>query len=117
MGEVWRAHDSRLRRDVANKVLPDDVVSDPEARARLLPEARAGAALSHPNILTVHDAGEADGHVYIAMEYVPGRTLARVIEEGVPPTTALHLGTQVASALATAHERGIVHRDVKPSNV
>ena len=118
MGVVWRGHDPELRRDVALKVLPDALVADGDARARLLREARAAAALNHPAILTVHDAGEADGHVYIAMEYVPGRPLAEVIPEGgMDPSAALRLGGQIASGLAHAHERGIVHRDIKPSNV
>lgn len=118
MGVVWRAHDSELRRDVALKVLPDAVVSDPEARARLIREARAAASLSHSAILTIYDVGEADGHVYIAMEYVPGRSLAEIVAaEGLPPSAAVRLSGQIASGLAHAHERGIVHRDIKPSNV
>lgn len=118
MGVVWRAHDPHLGRDVALKVLPDERVSDAEARARLLREARAAAALNHPRILTVYDVGEADGHVYIAMELVPGRPLSRLVgSPGLSLATVLRLGEQIASALAHAHERGIVHRDVKPSNV
>jgi eukaryotic-like serine/threonine-protein kinase len=118
MGVVWRAHDPELRRDVALKVLPDEMVADGDARTRLLREARAAAALNHPAILTIYEVGEADGHVYIAMEYVPGRSLADVIPEGgMAPTDALRLGEQIASGLAHAHERGIVHRDIKPSNV
>ena len=118
MGVVWRAHDPQLRRDVALKVLPDALVADPTARARLLREARAAAALNHPNILTVYDVGEADGHVYIAMEHVPGRPLSeRIGGAGLPAAEALRVGQQVAAALAHAHERGVVHRDVKPSNV
>jgi len=118
MGVVWRAHDPQLRRDVALKVLPDEMVADGVARARLLREARAAAALNHPNILTVYDVGEADGRVYIATEYVPGRALADALGAGgLSPAAALRMGGQIASALAHAHERGIVHRDVKPSNV
>jgi len=118
MGVVWRAHDPQLRRDVALKVLPDEMVADDVARARLLREARAAAALNHPNILTVYDVGEADGRVYIATEYVPGRSLADGLSAGgMSPAAALRMGGQIASALAHAHERGIVHRDVKPSNV
>src|SRR6185369_8563476 len=79
MGVVWRAHDLQLGRDVALKVLPDSRVADADSRARLLREARAAAALGHPNIVTVYDVGEADGHVFIAMEFVPGRTLSEVI--------------------------------------
>jgi len=118
MGVVWRAHDLQLGRDVALKVLPDSRVADADSRARLLREARAAAALGHPNIVTVYDVGEADGHVFIAMEFVPGRTLSEVIgHDGVPVVEAVRLGVQIAAALAHAHERGVVHRDVKPSNV
>jgi len=118
MGVVWRAHDPQLGRDVALKVLPDALVADPEARARMLREARAVAALNHPNILGVYDVGEAEGHVYIAMEYVPGRPLSDLIQPaGLPVAEVLRLATQVAAALAHAHARGIIHRDIKPSNV
>ena len=118
MGVVWRAHDPGLRRDVALKVLPDAMVADSEARTRLLREARAAAALNHPHILTIFDVGEADGHVYIAMEFVAGPALAGTIpERGMAPSDAQRLGEQIASALAHAHEHGIVHRDIKPSNV
>src|SRR5262249_9194936 len=118
MGVVWRAHDPELHRDVALKVLPDARVADPDARARLLREARAAAALNHPNVLTVYDVGEADGHVYIATEYVPGRPLSEVIGgAGLPVAEALRLALQIAAGLAHAHARGIIHRDIKPSNV
>jgi len=118
MGVVWRAHDPQLGRDVALKVLPDALVADPDARARLLREARAVAALNHPNILGVYDAGEADGHVYIAMEYVPGRPLADIIKPvGLPVPETVRLATQIAAGLAHAHARGIIHRDIKPANV
>jgi len=118
MGVVWRAHDPELHRDVALKVLPDARVADPDARARLLREARAAAALNHPNVLTVYDVGEADGHVYIATEYLPGRPLSEVIGgAGLPVAEALRLALQIAAGLAHAHARGIIHRDIKPSNV
>jgi TolB-like protein/Tfp pilus assembly protein PilF len=115
MGVVWLAHDERLGRDVALKMLPDALVADPGARARLLREARAASALNHPNILTVHEVGEADDHVYLVTEYLPGKPLS---EQGaLPIETVVRYGTQVADALAHAHEHGVVHRDIKPSNV
>lgn len=118
MGVVWRAYDPQLERDVALKVLPDALVTDPEARARMLREARAVAALNDPHVLTVYDVGEADGHVYIATEYLPGRPLSELIgDKGLPVPEALRLAQQIAAGLAHAHARGVIHRDVKPSNV
>src|SRR5262245_31227107 len=86
MGEVYRAHDSKLGRDVAIKVLPPQDAEDPERRARLLREARAAAALNHPNICTIHEVGEASGYTYIAMEVVEGRPLSERLAEGPLPT-------------------------------
>ena len=118
MGEVWRARDSRLGREVALKVLPDAQIADPAARARLLREARSAAALNHPHILTVYEVGETDGHVYLATEYLAGRTLAEIIQpSGLPVPEALRLATQVAAGISHAHARGVIHRDIKPSNV
>ncbi|MCI0402311.1 MAG: serine/threonine protein kinase [Acidobacteria bacterium] len=118
MGEVYRAHDEQLDRDVAIKVLPASHFSDDTARARLLREARAAAALNHPHICTIHEVGEADGQAYIAMELVEGRPLAEVIPRGgLPVEQVLRYGSQIAGALAHAHERGIVHRDLKSGNV
>jgi serine/threonine protein kinase/tetratricopeptide (TPR) repeat protein len=117
MGEVYRAHDAQLDRDIAIKVLPDDSFSDPAARARLVREARAAAALSHPHICTIHEVGEADGHVYIAMELVTGQPLNQVIPaKGMPADQVLHYGLQIVAAAAQAHDRGIIHRDLKPAN-
>jgi eukaryotic-like serine/threonine-protein kinase len=118
MGEVYRAHDGRLDRDVAIKLLSATTVGDPDARLRLLGEARSAAALNHPHVCTIHEVGEVDGHAYIAMELIDGQPLDRVIPAGgLPVENLLRYGIQIADAIAHAHERGIVHRDVKPSNV
>ncbi len=118
MGEVYRARDERLKRDVAIKVLPAELAADSERRSRFEREARAASGLSHPNILTVYDIGTADETVYIAMELVDGGTLKDLIASGPLPTRKLlELGTQIADGLAAAHAAGIVHRDLKPANV
>ncbi len=118
MGEVYRARDSRLGRDVAIKVLPPDVASHPERVKRFEKEARAASALNHPNLVTVHDIGNSDGVEYIAMELVEGRTLREMLADGpLAPRTFLSVGAQVADGLARAHAAGIVHRDLKPENV
>jgi serine/threonine protein kinase/tetratricopeptide (TPR) repeat protein len=118
MGEVYRAHDERLQRDVAIKVLPSATFQDETARIRLLREARAAAALNHPAICTIYEVGEAGGHVYIAMELVDGRPLRDSTRgSGLPVTDVLRIGMQIADALAHAHARHIVHRDLKSANV
>jgi TolB-like protein/Tfp pilus assembly protein PilF len=118
MGEVYRARDDRLQRDVALKVFAAGQAVDDAARARLLREARAASALNHPNICTIHDVGESDGQAFIAMEYVEGQPLAaRIPPGGLPVESVLRYGTQVADAVAHAHERGVVHRDLKCANV
>ena len=118
MGEVYRAHDESLHRDVAIKVLPATNFDDPAARARLVREARAAAALNHPFICTVHEVGEAEGQAYIAMELIEGRTLsARLAEGALPPDQVVRYGLQLAEALAHAHDRGMLHRDLKSANV
>ena len=118
MGVVHRAHDLRLRRDVALKVLPPEMSADPEARARLLREARMASALNHPGVCTIYEIGEADGLDYIAMELVEGRTLrAHIPSEGMPLEEIVLYGTQIAEALAHAHERHVIHRDLKSANV
>lgn len=118
MGEVHRAHDTRLRRDVALKVLPEEVASSPERLARFEREARIVASLSHPNIVTVHSIEEADGMRFLTMELVEGRSLADLVAPGgLPLAQVLDLMIPIADALAAAHEKGVVHRDVKPANV
>jgi len=118
MGEVYRARDEQLDRDVAVKVLPASSFDDPTARARLVREARAAAALNHPNICTVYQVGEADGQAYIAMELVEGRTLSAMLHAGpLAAEHVVHYGRQLADALTHAHERGVIHRDLKSNNV
>ena len=118
MGEVHRAHDTRLGRDVAVKVLPDEVSSSPERMARFEREARIVASLNHPNIITLHSIEEAAGTRFLTMELVEGRSFADLITPGgLPMAQVLDLMIPVADALAAAHERGVVHRDLKPANV
>jgi eukaryotic-like serine/threonine-protein kinase len=118
MGEVYRARDSRLERDVAIKVLPESLLSDGEALARFEREAKAVAALSHPNILAIHDFGRERGIAYAVMELLEGETLRDRLDAGaIPQRKALDYALQIAQGLAAAHDRGIVHRDLKPQNV
>ncbi|HEY6930098.1 MAG TPA: protein kinase [Thermoanaerobaculia bacterium] len=118
MGEVYRARDPRLGRDVAIKVLPASFSSDPERLHRFEQEARSASALNHPGIVTIYEIGQANSFSYIAMELVQGRTLREVIAEGAIPTKRLlSLAAQFADALARAHEARIVHRDLKPENL
>jgi Tol biopolymer transport system component/predicted Ser/Thr protein kinase len=117
MGEVYRALDPRLSREVAIKVLPPERM-DEERRRRFVQEARAASALNHPNIVTIHEIASADGRDFIVMEYVAGKSLDRLIpRHGMPLGEVLRVAIPIADALARAHGRGIVHRDVKPSNV
>ena len=119
MGEVYRAHDERLDRNVALKILASRYADDDAFRARLLRESRLAASLDHPNLVPVYDAGEADAGFYLAMRYVEGADLRAVLrrEGALPPARALEIVSQVADALDAAHAKGLVHRDVKPSNV
>src|SRR5919112_1642466 len=115
MGEVYRAHDSRLKRDVALKVLQLD---NPESRIRFEREARAVAALNHPNIITIHSVEEVDGIPFLTMELVEGEPLSsRIVPEGMPVERVLTLAIPIAEALAAAHRKGIIHRDLKPGNI
>jgi Tol biopolymer transport system component len=118
MGEVFRARDSKLGREVAIKVLRADVASDPEHIARFEQEARLLASLNHPGIAAIHGLEERAGTRFLVLEYVPGPTLAQRIDEGpIPVAEVLTVGRRIATALAAAHERGIVHRDLKPLNI
>src|SRR6516162_271148 len=119
MGLVFRARDERLGRDVAVKVLPPSTVGDEQARRRLLREARAAAGLEHPGIVHVYDVGETpEGGAYLVMELVKGRSLRDAIATGALTTLErLAVIVDVGRALAFAHERGFVHRDIKPDNV
>jgi tetratricopeptide (TPR) repeat protein len=118
MGEVYRARDTRLERDVAIKVLPAHLVHDPVARERLRREAMAAAALDHPFVCKVFEIGDADDHLFIVMEYVNGQTLhARLATGPVPLGEAIAIAGEVIEALEAAHARRIIHRDLKPSNV
>ena len=118
MGEVYRARDTKLNRDVAVKVLPEHLGNDPEARARFEREAQAVAALSHPNILAIHDFGVEGDVAYSVTELLDGETLrARLAGSPLHNRKAVDFGLQIARGLAAAHERGIVHRDLKPENI
>ena len=118
MGEVYRARDARLARDVAIKVLPVAFSSDPDRLGRFEQEARAAAALNHPNILAVHDLGQQDGAPYIVSELLDGQTLRERLDDGpLAVRKAVELAIQIAHGLAAAHEKGIVHRDLKPENI
>ena len=117
MGEVYRAHDETLRRKVALKVIHPDLAV-PDAAARLVREARAAAALTHPNTVAIHDLGEIDGTVFLVMELVSGSPLrAYVGDSSIPVTRKLRWLADIARGLAAAHRAGLIHRDVKPSNV
>src|SRR5436190_13544337 len=118
MGEVYRARDPRLGRNVAIKILPSAFSTDTDRLWRFEREARAVASLNHPNICTVHDIGEHDGHRYLVMELLEGMTLSSTLETGPLPTPQLiALAIQIADALDAAHGAGIIHRDLKPANI
>src|SRR5262245_10492539 len=118
MGEVYRATDGNLGRQVAIKILPDTFAYDPERLARLEREAKTLASLNHPNIAIIHGLQESDGTKALVMELVEGPTLAdRIAHGAIPVDEALPIARQIAEALEAAHEQGIIHRDLKPANV
>ena len=118
MGEVYRARDTKLNRDVALKVLPDAFARDPDRLARFEREAKILASLNHPNIAQIHGLEQSDGVRALVMELVEGPTLGERIAQGpIPIDEALTIARQIAEALEAAHEQGIIHRDLKPANI
>ena len=118
MGEVYRARDTRLGRDVAVKILSTHRLSDPDLKQRFEREARAVSSLTHPNICCLYDVGSQDGTAFIVMEYLEGETLAVRLKAGpLPLPLCLKIGIEIADALDKAHREGIIHRDLKPSNI
>jgi serine/threonine protein kinase len=118
MGEVYRARDTRLDREVAIKTLSVERLAQPEALARFEKEARSASALNHPNIVTIYELGHVNSTRYIAMELVDGETLRQSLASGpIPFRKSVALAAQIADALAKAHEIGVVHRDLKPENL
>src|SRR5262249_17101670 len=118
MGVVYRAHDEKLDRDVALKVLRAGVLSNEASIKRFRQEALALSQLNHPHICTIYEVGETGGQSYIAMEHIPGAPLSALVRpQGLPVETVIRYGIQIADALAHAHERGILHRDLKGANI
>ena len=118
MGEVYRATDTRLKRDVAVKVLSSRLTAEPSAKQRFEREAHTASALNDPHICTIYDVGEHEGQQFLVMELLEGRTLTQYMDgRALPVEQVLKLGTQIAGALQTAHGKGIIHRDLKPANI
>lgn len=118
MGEVYRAKDLRLSRDIALKFLPDKLALDRERLSRFEQEARSASALNHPNIITIYELGQIESTHYIAMELVDGKTLRQLLDDGsIPPVKVIQIAAQIADGLAKAHDAGIIHRDLKPENL
>src|ERR1700758_1807689 len=118
MGEVYRAKDSKLKRDVAIKILPDEFSRDPDRVARFQREAEVLASLNHPNIAAIYDLEEAERSRFLVMELVEGETLAERLQGGaLPLDEAIGIAKSICEALEVAHDRGIIHRDLKPANI
>lgn len=118
MGVVYKAHDTRLNREVALKFLPTHLAASEQDKSRFIQEAQSASSINHPNICTIHDIQEHEGSLFIVMEYVNGQTLRERVQSAVPnPKSAIEIGIQIADGLAAAHEKGIVHRDIKPENI
>ena len=118
MGEVYRARDTRLNRDVAIKVLPAHLADNSELRERFEREARTIASLNHPHICTLHDIGHQDGVDFLVMEYVEGESLSKRLQKGpLPVEQVLQYAVEIADALDKAHRKGAIHRDIKPGNI
>jgi len=118
MGVVYKAQDTKLDRLVALKFLPQHLTSDPVEKERFIHEARAASALNHTNITTIHEIDEFEGQMFIVMEYCEGKTLKEMIEkETLPVKKILDIGIQIGEGLAIAHEKGVVHRDIKSDNI
>ena len=118
MGEVYRARDTRLGRDVALKILPDSFHHDSDRLRRFGQEAQAVAALNHPNIVAIFDVGDRDGAPFLVSELLEGESLRAALERGaLPQRKAIEYAVQIANGLAAAHDKGIVHRDLKPDNI
>ena len=118
MGEVYRARDKKLKREVAIKILPDEFARDPDRVSRFQREAEVLASLNHPNIAAIYDLQEANGSRFLVLELVEGDTLAGRLQRGsIPVDEALRIAKNICEALEAAHEKGVVHRDLKPGNV